>query len=181
MKLPYVLFSFFFFFFFFSPFLGPHLWPMEIVRLGGNQSCSCWPQLQQHQRWATSVDIHCSMQKQWILNPMNKARDGTRILMDVSPVTHLATKGNPEITILFSSASLYPFTYKFFLSLQDKFFFYYFTINLDSFCFVKTAFLLDFHIHSHRVVLSDLCHFYLICFMFVVIYSSHSEYWISLF
>ena len=74
--ISFFFFNFFFFFFFFWCsffflsfffFLGPHLWHMEVPRLGSNQSCCCqpMPQPQQHQ----------------ILNPLSKASDWTHSLM----------------------------------------------------------------------------------------------------
>ena len=47
----------FFFCFLFFCFLGPHLWHVEVPRLGSNQSCSHWPipQPQQHQIRAASM------------------------------------------------------------------------------------------------------------------------------
>ena len=51
-------FSFFFFLsFYYLSFWGPHLWHMEVPRLGSNWRCHHWPmpQPQQCQNWATSA------------------------------------------------------------------------------------------------------------------------------
>ena len=78
-------------------FLGPHLWHMEIPRLGVIQSYSCYGL----QTTATAMLIpgricslhHSSWQRQ-ILNSLSKARDRTCILMKTSWVRHCcATMG----------------------------------------------------------------------------------------
>ena len=73
-----------FFFFFFL--LGPHLWHMEVPRLGLNWSCSCqsMPQPQQCQN----------------LNPLSEAKDQTLILMGTSWVCNLLShNGNFQIFV----------------------------------------------------------------------------------
>ena len=54
-------------------FLGPHLWYMEVSRLGSNQSHSCWPTPQPQQRQiraaSATYTTHSSWQC-WILNPL---------------------------------------------------------------------------------------------------------------
>ena len=48
---------------------------------------------------STSVDPHHSSRQCWILNPLTRARDGTRILMDTSQVCyHWATRRAPTIS-----------------------------------------------------------------------------------
>ena len=74
-------------------FLGPHLWHMEVPRLGVELEL-------QLPAYATAIatetqdlspvcDLHHSSQQRWILNPLSEARDGTRILMDTSQVLNL--------------------------------------------------------------------------------------------
>ena len=63
-------------------FLGPHLWHIEVPRLGAgsNQSCSLW--------------------QFWILNPVREARDRTCILMSISQVLNtLSHNGNSKKNI----------------------------------------------------------------------------------
>ena len=86
-------------FFFFLSFLGPHLWHMEVPRLGvqlelwllayttttalRDLSCVC--------------DLHRSSGQHWILNPLSKARVRTWVLMDASPIRFCwATMGMPD-------------------------------------------------------------------------------------
>ena len=58
------LISFFFFlsFFFFNFFLGPHLWHMEVPKLGVelNQSYSCWPTPQPQQLGSRAASVTCT-------------------------------------------------------------------------------------------------------------------------
>ena len=80
-------------FFFF--FLGPHLWHMEVPRLGLNWSYSCWPtpQPQQHQTWAT-VDPQ----------PMERGQGLNLRLMDTSRAGfHWATT---ELQSLYSNLTV---------------------------------------------------------------------------
>ena len=45
---------------------------------------------------ATQDPIHNSSQQYWIVNPLNRARGQTRVLMATSQVCyHLATRGTP--------------------------------------------------------------------------------------
>ena len=56
-------------------FLGPHLWHMEIPRLG-NQSCSCWPTPQPQQCQIPAASVTCGVgHNNTILNPLTEARD----------------------------------------------------------------------------------------------------------
>ena len=87
--------------FFLSFFLGPHLWHMEVPRLGfelelqlpatatatWDPSCVC--------------DLHHSSQKLWVLNPLSGARDQAHILTDTSQVRyHCAITGAPVLVSL---------------------------------------------------------------------------------
>ena len=65
-------------------FLGPHLWPMDVSRLGVKLQL----QLQTYPM-ATAMpdpnricDLHHSLQQHRILNPLSETRDRTCILMD---------------------------------------------------------------------------------------------------
>ena len=79
---------FFFFFFFFKVFLGPHLWHMEVPRLGiqlelllpAYATATATPDL------GRVCDLHRSSQQRQILNPLSEARDRTHILTDTSQV-----------------------------------------------------------------------------------------------
>ena len=84
--LPFYLFIYLLSFFFFS---GPHLWHLEVPRLGVNRSCSC--QLADVTATATTdpsrvCNLHHSSQQCQILNPGSEARDQTRVLMDSSQI-----------------------------------------------------------------------------------------------
>ena len=67
----------FIFFFCLFVFLGPHLWHMEVPRLGVKSE----PQLPASTtttatRYPSRVcDLHPSSRQRWILNPLSKARD----------------------------------------------------------------------------------------------------------
>ena len=88
-----LLFSFFLF-------LGPHPWHMEVPRLEAEylkQSCSCLPTPQPHRIQAGSAAYTTAHSN---TSPStSKARDGTRILMQVGFLTCWATVG----TLLFLS------------------------------------------------------------------------------
>ena len=77
-----------FLFFFFSVFSGPYLWHMEVPRPGAESEL----QLPAYTTATAMPDpghicnLHHSSWQPWILNPLNKARDGTHILMDTSQV-----------------------------------------------------------------------------------------------
>ena len=63
-------------------------WHMEVPRLGGkselqllaNATATATPDL------SHICNLHCSSWQCWILNPLSRAKDGTRILMDTSRV-----------------------------------------------------------------------------------------------
>ena len=69
-------------------FLGPYPWHMEVPSLEVKselQSLTCdtataMPDL------SPICDLHHSSQQRWILNPINKAKDQTRVLMDTSQI-----------------------------------------------------------------------------------------------
>ena len=64
-------------FFFF--FLGPHLWYMEVPRLGVESELQLLAYTTATATWDPSriCDPHHSSQQRWILNPLSEARDGT--------------------------------------------------------------------------------------------------------
>ena len=89
---------FFSFLSFLFVFVGPHLWPMEVPRLGVELEL----QLLAYTT-ATAVpdpssvcDLHCSLWQHWILNPLSGARYQTYVLMATSQVCYCwATTGTP--------------------------------------------------------------------------------------
>ena len=79
-----ILFYFIFYFYFFV--LEPHPWHMEVPRLGVHSEL-------QLPAYATATatrdpscdcDLHHNSRQCQILNPLNDARDRTRVLMDAS-------------------------------------------------------------------------------------------------
>ena len=97
-------------FVFVFPFLGPHLRPMEVPRLGVQSEL----QLPVYTT-ATAMldpshvcDLHHSSRQCWIPDPLGKARDPTCILMNTSQIHfHCAMTGTPihaslkrQVTIL---------------------------------------------------------------------------------
>ena len=106
---PWVAYLFslsFFFFFFFLVSLGLHPQYMKVPRLGVESEL-------QLPAYCTATatpdpshicDPHLSSQQQQILNPLNKARGWTRILMDTSRVLNpLNHSGYSHMTLLISS------------------------------------------------------------------------------
>ena len=89
-----------FFVFSFGWFLRMRLWHMEVPRLGVKLEL----QLPDPTAvWDPShiCDLYHSLQRHWILNPLNKARDRTLILMDTSHVLNLLShSGNSWLRFL---------------------------------------------------------------------------------
>ena len=78
--------------------LGPHLWLMEVPRLGVQSEL----QLPADTTATASPDpshvcnLHHSSWQRWIVNPLSKAREWTHVLMDTSQGRyHWAMMGNP--------------------------------------------------------------------------------------
>ena len=88
---------------FFFVFLGPHPWHMEVLGLGVKSEL----QLPTYTT-ATAMpdpsrvsDLHHSSRQCQILNPLNKARDRTCVIMDTSQICfHWATIGAPLPVLL---------------------------------------------------------------------------------
>ena len=115
------------FFFFFFLFLGPHLWYMEVPRLGVE------PELQLPAYTTATVtrdlscvcNLHHSSLQCWILNPMSKARDQTHILMDTSWVSNMLSHNRNSLFVVVSFDSVL-----FFMSLVILFtFLFFFFVN----------------------------------------------------
>ena len=88
----------FFFFFFFFCFLGPHLWHVEVPRLGVESELQLPANTAATATWDLSrvCDLHHSSQQCRIPNPLREARNWTHFLMDTSWVCHhWATMGTP--------------------------------------------------------------------------------------
>ena len=84
-----------------SLFLGPHPWHMEVPRLGVESDLQLWA-------YATATatqdpshicDLHHSSWQHQILNPLGKARDQTRILMDTNWIRFRCTAGTPQAVL----------------------------------------------------------------------------------
>ena len=70
------------FFFFFFSFLRPHLWHMEVPRLGVKQELAAYTTATPDQAAsATYTTAHSNVRS---FNPLRRARDQTHILMDTS-------------------------------------------------------------------------------------------------
>ena len=76
----------FFLFFFLFVFLGPHLWYMEVPRLGVQLELQLpvYTTTTATQDPSHVCDLHHSSQQHQVLNPMSEARDQTWVLMDAS-------------------------------------------------------------------------------------------------
>ena len=96
-------------FFFFPSFLDPHVWHIEIPRLGVELELQSpvHATATAMQDPSQVCDLRCSSRQRWMLNPLSEARDQTRILMDTSHVRyHWATTGTPSECILCVSLTL---------------------------------------------------------------------------
>ena len=71
-------------------FLGPHLWPMEVPRLGFESELqqSAYTASTATQDLSHVCNLHHSSGQHQILKPLSEARDQTRILMDTSQVCY---------------------------------------------------------------------------------------------
>ena len=74
-----------FFFFFFK---GPHLWHMDVSRLGVKSELQlpAYTAATATQDLSHIYDLHHSLQQRGILNPLNEARDRTCVLMDINQI-----------------------------------------------------------------------------------------------
>ena len=79
--------------------LGPHLWHVEIPRLGVKSvlQLPAYTTATAMRDPSRICDLHHSSRQHWILNPLSKARDWTCILMYTSQIHfHWATIGTPR-------------------------------------------------------------------------------------
>ena len=90
-----MLINFPFSFFFLSfCFLGPHLWPMEVLRPGVTLELQvpAYTTAKATQDLSSICDLHHSWWQCWTLNPLSETRDQTCILRDASwvhnPLSH---------------------------------------------------------------------------------------------
>ena len=72
----------------------------------GTVAAGLQSQPQQHQIWAASAtyDWCCSLQQQWILNPLSQARDWICTLMDDSQVGSEPTEPQLELPVFLNSS-----------------------------------------------------------------------------
>ena len=77
----------FFIFFVFLPFLGPLLWHVEVSRLRVESELLAYTTATATLDPSHICDLHHSSQQHQILDPLNKARDQTCVLMD-TPWVH---------------------------------------------------------------------------------------------
>ena len=74
-------------------FLGLRLRHMEVSRLAVESDLQLLATMDPKHFW----DLHCSLQQQWILNPLSEARDQTHVLMNTTWVRFCwATVGTPN-------------------------------------------------------------------------------------
>ena len=86
-------------FFFFLIFWGPHLWQMEIPRLGVELELELLAYTTATATRDSSLlcNLHLSSWQCQILNPLSEDRDWTLVLMDMSWIRcHWATTGTPS-------------------------------------------------------------------------------------
>ena len=77
-------------------FLGPHMWHMEVPRLGVESATATATSDLSH-----ICDLHCSLHQCRILNPLSRDRDWNHILMDTSRVLNPLSH-NRDSSFLFS-------------------------------------------------------------------------------
>ena len=83
-------------------FLGPHLWHMEVPRLGTESELQLPATATATPDPRRICNLHCSSQQHRILNPLREARDQTCILMDMSQVLNpLSHNGNSHCQCLY--------------------------------------------------------------------------------
>ena len=85
-------------------FLGPHLWHMEVPRLGIESELQLPAHTMATAMWDPShiCTLHHSSQKCQILNPLSGARDRTHILMDTSWICFCCTTMGTQQIVFFS-------------------------------------------------------------------------------
>ena len=109
----------FYFIFIFYFFLGPHLWHMEVPRLGIKLDMQLPASATASWDLSHICDLHHSSWQCQIPDPLSKARDQTCILMDTSWIHfHCAMTGIPQIRNSFTILSLsifFSFSFAFFL------------------------------------------------------------------
>ena len=96
-----VLPSFLILFFSFCLFLGLHLWHMGVLRLGVESDLQLLAYITATATWdpSSNCNLHHSSRQRWIPDPLSKARDWTRILMDTSQM-RCTTMGTPNTLLL---------------------------------------------------------------------------------
>ena len=75
------------------------LWHMEVPKVGIKLELQLLAYATATATWDPSCNwdlYHCSQQR-WILNPLNKARDGTCVLMDASQIHSLLSHGRNSL------------------------------------------------------------------------------------
>ena len=96
------VFGFFCFFFFFAK-KGPNLYYMEVPRLGVESELQllAYTTAAATQDLSCICDLHHSSWQRQILNPQNKARDGTCVLMDTSQVLNPLSHNRNSLHAIF--------------------------------------------------------------------------------
>ena len=95
-------------------FLAPHLWHMDVPRLGVELELQLLAYVT-----ATATedpgpvcDFHRNSLQRWILNPLSKARNGTHILIDTSWAPYFwATKGSSSFFVTLFLVLLLPLAF----------------------------------------------------------------------
>ena len=102
-------------FLFLSVFLGPHLWHMEVPRLGVTSELQllAWATATATQDPSHACDLHHSSQQCRILNPKSGARDRTCILDTSQVLNPLSHNGNSLIASLISILTLFIYLFAF--------------------------------------------------------------------
>ena len=99
---------------FFLFFLGPHPRHMEIPRLRVKSELHLPACATSTATMDSSIcNLCCNLQQRWIFSPLSKARDWTRILMDISQILNLLSHNGNSLFLIFYFGCFYCYVFKF--------------------------------------------------------------------
>ena len=107
------IFIYLFIYFLSFVFLGPHMWCMEVPRLGVESKHQLLAYTTATATWDLSqvCDLHHSSQQCWILNLLSEARDRTCNLMAPSQICfRCIMMGTPQTSVFLKDVQVFPNT-----------------------------------------------------------------------
>ena len=88
-------------------FLGPHLWHMEVPRLGAESELQMLAYITATRDLSHVCNLHHSSLQCWIPDPLRETRDQMRILMDTSQICFpCSTVGIPWLVLTYVRKAL---------------------------------------------------------------------------